>query len=414
MLSVRYFQRMARWVSSPVVVFIVALAIRIAVLTQLLPEQADRGFYAKNEPARIAWAVVSGHGFSSPWPNTPLLPTAQQPPVYPYILAGIFKLAGPYSSPSLWIAVLLNALFSALTSVVVLFLGKRVFGSPVGILAAWVWACWLYEAVVSIRLWESSLSTLLLALSLLVLANSVDSLHTLHSILLGVLAGAAALTNTTLLIAFPFFWFWLWFRHRRRGCHHTRQVLLTASVCCLILLPWMVRNYAVFGRVIPVRDNFGMELWIGNHEGVTNLYDFSSDFPLNDPTEYNRLGEIRFMEDKGRAALHFIQAHPQQFLWFCGQRFFFFWTAPHPGLWLPLSLASWAGAALAIAQKGTFALPFAIVLALFPVAYYITHPWSTYRHPVEPVMILLTANSAVSAVKRVAARFSSYSTAGSM
>jgi hypothetical protein len=60
--------------------------------------------------------------------------------IFPLLLAGIFKIAGAYSLTSLWIAVSLNALFSALTAVFILRLGKRDFGEMVGIVAAWIWA----------------------------------------------------------------------------------------------------------------------------------------------------------------------------------------------------------------------------------------------------------------------------------
>src|SRR5580700_2265642 len=158
-----------RIAESPGVVFLVAVTIRVWMLSQLLPQKAWEYFYRYNEPSRIAWALVSGFGYSSPWPNTPLVPTAQQPPIYPFLVAAIFKLAGVYSYRSLWIAVGLNAVVSSLTAVMVLRLGKRDFGSLAGVLAAWVWACWMYEAAVAVRLWESSLSTLLLMVALFML-----------------------------------------------------------------------------------------------------------------------------------------------------------------------------------------------------------------------------------------------------
>jgi len=148
---------LAAAVKSPLVVFLVALIARVWVLRQLLPAKAWPDFYEHNEFARIAWAIVSGFGYSSPWANTPLSPTAVEPPVYSYLLAGIFKLTGAYSYASLWIAVGLNAVLSAVSAVIILHIGKRDFGALTGILAAWVWSCWLYEAAVSVRLWESSL-----------------------------------------------------------------------------------------------------------------------------------------------------------------------------------------------------------------------------------------------------------------
>src|SRR5262249_24305193 len=140
-----------RIAESPAVVFLVAPTVRVWVLSQLLPQKAWEYFYRYNEPSRIAWALVSGFGYSSPWPHTPLAPTAQQPPVYPLVVAGIFKLAGSYSYQSLWIATVLNAVFSSLTAVLILRLGKRDFSRLAATLAAWVWACWIYEAAAAVR-----------------------------------------------------------------------------------------------------------------------------------------------------------------------------------------------------------------------------------------------------------------------
>jgi 4-amino-4-deoxy-L-arabinose transferase-like glycosyltransferase len=389
-------------VASPRTVFVVALIARLWVLTQLLPANAWRYFYQYNEPAHIAWSVVSGAGYSSPWANTLPTPTAQQPPVYPYLLAGIFKLAGAYSHLSLWIAVGLNAVISALTAVLILQIGKRVFGTPTGVLAAWVWSCWTYEAVVAIRLWESSLSALLLAVGLWLLPKLAGSLRPQLWIVFGALAGVAALNNTTLLSVFPFFWLWLWIGYRRRGLSCTKRLVASVVVCVLVLLPWTVRNYATFHQIVPIRDNFGLELWLGNHVRVTHVFD--SDFPILDPSEYNRLGEIRFMDAKRDIALEFIGRNPGTFLRLSARHFFQFWSAPEKSAWLGLSLLAWLGMVLALRRKGLEAVPYALVVLIFPLVYYITHVFSTYRHPIEPVIVLLAAYSMVSILEIVGTR----------
>src|SRR3989442_780456 len=107
--STRLLRTAISVVSSPRIVFLVAFTARVWVSSQLLPANAWRDFYRYNEPSHIAWSVVSGAGYSSPWANTIATPTAQQPPVYPYLLAGIFTAAGAYSYLSLLIAVGLNA-----------------------------------------------------------------------------------------------------------------------------------------------------------------------------------------------------------------------------------------------------------------------------------------------------------------
>jgi 4-amino-4-deoxy-L-arabinose transferase-like glycosyltransferase len=382
---------------APGVVFLIALLARLRVLYQLLPTDVGRSFYSYNEPSRIAWAVVSGFGYSSPWPNSPLAPTAQQPPVYPLLLAGIFRLAGSYSYLSLWIAAGLNAVFSAFTAVVILQIGKRLFGTATGILAAWVWSCWLYEAVVAIRLWESSLSALLLAGGLLMLPELASSRRTGLWMVFGSLVGVAGLTNTNLLSVFPFFWLWLWIGYRRRGISCNKSLLTSIAVFILAVLPWTIRNYATFHRLMPLRDNLGLELWLGNHEG-NKLYD--RDFPILE-AEYNRMGEISFMEAKRQIALQFIRRHPGEFLHLSARRCFRYWSAPDPFLWLPLSAVAWMGMILALWRKGLDAMPYAIVLMAFPVVYYITHTYNPYRHPMEPEMLLLAAYATVTLTETV-------------
>jgi 4-amino-4-deoxy-L-arabinose transferase-like glycosyltransferase len=394
MRSARLLRSAITVVNSPRIVFLVALTARLWVLSQLLPANAWHDFYQYNEPSHIAWSVVSGAGYSSPWANTVATPTAQQPPVYPYLLAGIFKLAGAYSYLSLWIAVGLNAVFSALTAVLILQIGKRIFGAPTGVLAAWVWACWIYEAVVSIRLWESSLSALFLAMGLWLLPKLAGSLRPSLWLTFGALAGVAALTNTTLLSVFPFFWMWQWVGYRRRGLSCSKWLVASVVICLLVLLPWTMRNYATFHRMVPIRDNFGLELWLGNHEGVTHVFD--SDFPLLNPTEYNRLGEIRFMEVKRDIALEFVGRNPGQFLRLSARHCFQFWSAPENSAWLALSVLAWMGMVLAVRRKGLDAVPYALVVLIFPLAYYITHVFSTYRHPIESVILLLAAYATVS------------------
>jgi hypothetical protein len=36
-------------------------------------------------------------------------------------------------------------------------------------------------------------------------------------------------------------------------------------------------------------------------------------------------------------------------------------------------------------------LPFAAVLGAYPAVYYITHPTMDYRHPIDPILVILVA-----------------------
>ena len=368
---------------SPALIFTIAVVIRLVAASRLLPGRAWDYFYDRNEAVHIAWALATGHGFSSPWPNTPLLPTAQQPPVYPGLLAVIFKIFGVYSYASLWIAISLNAVFAALVAVLLLRIGRQAFHALVGILAAWFWSCSLFEAATSDRLWESSLSSLLLVILFFLLLKIRESPKKLYGILFGLLAGIAALTNTSLLALFPFFWLWLWYSLRKPPGPCTRMLAVSVALCILVIGPWIARNYAVFHRWIPIRDNFGLELWVGNS--------YDTDFSILNVTEFNRQGEIPFMEAKGSRAFEVIKAQPAYFVRSMGSRAIRFWTAPRGSAWAGISLLAWAGLVLALWRKRSEAIPFAIVMIVFPIIYYITHSHVTYRYPIEPEILLLTS-----------------------
>jgi hypothetical protein len=129
-----------------------------------------------------------------------------------------------------------------------------------------------------------------------------------------------------------------------------------------------------------------------------------NDFPILNPTEYNRLGEIRFMEVKREIALGFIRQHPMQFVRLSIHRFFRFWGAPERWVWLALSPLAWVGMVLALWRKRWESAPYALVILIFPLVYYVTHVFGTFRHPIEPVELILASYAMVSAVSTVGPR----------
>src|SRR5579863_10143982 len=65
-----------------------------------------------NETGNIAYSLAAGHGFSSPyWQETG--PTAWLTPVYPALVALIFRIFGIHTSHSFFAVVFLNILVSA-------------------------------------------------------------------------------------------------------------------------------------------------------------------------------------------------------------------------------------------------------------------------------------------------------------
>src|SRR6202020_3592537 len=96
-----------------VLMALVALAIRLAVIPFLYTDWMDPFVLEHWAFGRVARSIASGHGFGSPFADTGL--SALLPPVYSYVLAGVFKVFGIYTKTSIIAAACLNSLLSAIT-----------------------------------------------------------------------------------------------------------------------------------------------------------------------------------------------------------------------------------------------------------------------------------------------------------
>jgi 4-amino-4-deoxy-L-arabinose transferase-like glycosyltransferase len=384
-----YGGALRRWCSSPVRLFTFALCLRLLVAAVLLRHNPLQLFYGGNEPSHIAASLAAGQGFSAPYEHVPIAPTAQQPPLYPALLAVIFRLCGSYSFLSLWIIIVVNALAGAGTATLIYFAGQQHFSLEIGLVAAWFWAIYPWESLAEMPITNYGLSALLVT-AWLVIAPKVlaKSLHQKHWILLGIGAGIAVLLNPTMGGVFLASVVWIEFTKKS-----AYRVCLAVAAFILVLAPWTMRNHLTLHRLVPVRDNFGLELYLGNHAGMTGDVDFTKDFPTLDPRQYSQLGEVRFMELKQHEAVTCIRNDPAGFVMRFARRVWEFWTAPGLFPWAIISFLSWLAAVLAVTsidrrRIGRFLL---ITFTLVPAVYYVTHFWPTYRHPIEPLMLLAAA-----------------------
>jgi len=374
----------SRIAASPAVIFVAAVTTRLAATVFIFRNYfGPQLLFVQNESSHIASALVAGWGFSSPYANVPIAATAQQPPLYPLILAGIFRVFGAYTVSSAWAAVALNIAASALTAVLLYHAGNLYFNKTVGLVAAWVWALpWMYGALAfSTSLSNPYLAALGLTGLLLLLPRVLKAGRGWFG--LGIYAGLLVLLQATFLAVVACYAIWLAFSKAR-----SPKMLVGLAGLFLMLVPWTIRNYVQLGRVVPIRDNFGLELWLGNRPGMQGTVDYHGDFPDHDPSSYARLGELRFMDAKLEEAKEFIASDPISFYKRCLRRSIEFWYIPYSPLWILISVLGWAGAVLAWKKKG-IAVLLTVPLLAFPPVYYVTHTFPTYRHPIDPVIILL-------------------------
>src|SRR5271170_7793940 len=123
-------------------IVLVALLLRLAVIgighTYRITPRRDH-FQFGWEMGRIARSIASGQGFSSPT-DPPTGPSAWAPPVYPYILAGVFKLFGIYAAASAWVILAFNSVFASLTCLTLYRIAEKIYGIGVARATAWAWA----------------------------------------------------------------------------------------------------------------------------------------------------------------------------------------------------------------------------------------------------------------------------------
>src|SRR6201997_2058737 len=200
------------------ILFIVLIAffLRLAVIpvghTYRITPRRDHFQYGW-EMGRLARSIATGHGFSSPT-DLPSGPSAWAPPLYPYILAGVFKLFGIYSQLSAWIILAFNSVFGALTCLTIYRIGERMYGESVARASAWTWAVFPYAIYWPVRVvWETSLSTFLLSVTLLWTLEMRETPPPWRRwIWFGIVWGVIVLTNTALLAVLPLSLAWLLYR----------------------------------------------------------------------------------------------------------------------------------------------------------------------------------------------------------
>ena len=389
-------------------IVLVAFLLRLAVITightyRVTPRRDH--FQFGWEMGRLARSIAQGHGFSSPT-DLDSGPSAWTAPVYPYILAGAFKVFGIYTAASAWFILAFNSICAALTCWTLYLIANRIFGPWVGHVSAWTWAVFPYIIYWPVRVvWEASFTTFLLTLALwLTIRMADDGPSRRDWIVYGLLWGLIVLTNTAVVILMPFFLAWLIYQLPRSSQRFSGPVI-ALLVVLLCITPWTLRNYHVFGRFIFIRDNLPLELHEANNNASSGLWT-RNEHPGNDPASMRRfqeLGEIRFMDEKKQQVREFIHDHPGKFALYTVERFWYFWAAPPQAtivagydLWvarhvqfLLAALVAFAGLFLALLRKNQYRWLLAPFLLIYPLPYYIVNPFPRYKHPIEPVMLIL-------------------------
>lgn len=441
-------QAQQRTIWRAVAVSFLLQVLAIGVLHSYRIRAADGHFGFGWEMGCVGRAIASGRGFSDPY-CAGTGPSAWEPPLYPYLIGGVFKLFGTYTAASAWVLLTINSLFSALTCVPIYLIALRLADERVARWSAGAWSLLPYVWYWSIHwVWDTTITPFVLSVIFLV---SLDLARTKPDaaqvgegqyesrpgsvpegqresspafqrrvktrndaspggtadrprwILFGALWGIGALLNPSMLSFLPFCGLWIWYQRHKRGLPSFAGVILASTVFFLCLTPWLVRNYNAFGRFVFIRDDFGQQFRLGNGPGADGILMAYLQPNLNaDELErFRSMGELPYAEARKREAFAWIREEPRRFAAISFRRFVYYWAgvpkradsafrAALKNLPFLISsvLAIW-GLVRALRDRRPGAVLFTLLVLSYPTVYYFVFPHARYRHPIEPELIIL-------------------------
>lgn len=355
------------------------------------------------EMGRVARSIALGQGFGNPYDgNTG--PTAWEPPLYPYLMAGVFKIFGIYSRASAWVLLSINSLFATLTCIPIYRIAQRTFGERIAYWSAIAWGLCPYVWYWSIHwIWDTTFTPFLLACIFLLALELREWPDWQGWAVFGALYGIGALANPTMLAFLPFSGLWIWRQRYRNGLPSLGGVVVASVVFFAALSPWVIRNYEVFDRFVFLRDDFGLQFRLGNWKGADGMLMAYLQPNLNrgELEKFQTMGELAYAEACKREAFDWVHENPVRFAVISLKRFFYYWngvpratssTSPvdfRTSAFLATSVLALWGLGRAVNEKIPGAWLFAGLILTYPAVYYFVYPHARYRHPIEPELTIL-------------------------
>ena len=264
----------------------------------------------------IARSMVRGQGFANPF-DAVTGSTAWMPPLLPTLLVGLLWACDSDRDAVMTIIIFLQVVVLIGTGLLILALVRQTT-QRLGTAAA---AAVFFVALLShFRLcFQTTHDCWLVLLALDVLIAGLCWLAPLHSgksaAGWGLFGGICALINPVVAFAWGV----------TTGLSALRQrawsrLGLAVLIAALTLAPWTIRNYWVFGRLIPVKSNLAYELYQSQclqGDGLLRGSTFAH-HPYKsvgrERREYTKLGEMAFLDRKMKQFLQAVATDPLDFV----------------------------------------------------------------------------------------------------
>lgn len=293
-----------------VAVFLVAIAVRLIIVASVHPNPRDGRYDDSVWYDTTARHLAAGDGYvfdPTVWKTATgeriypdvneLTPTALWPPGYPMTLAVVYKL----TDDSVLAGRLLNALFGALTAVLVYLIARKLFDQTAGVIAGFALALLPGHALFTSVLLSETYFGFLLAL---LLAISIYFIFDRDKPRLAVVFGVGALAAFTGYVRGEFLFYGgflallMLFRFRRRA---GLPLLAMALGAALVITPWTVRNRIQFDQTIIGTTGAGRVMLQGHNELSDGGPSLEAFWRLEEPYRGLSLKEIELRANKDGA-----------------------------------------------------------------------------------------------------------------
>jgi hypothetical protein len=222
------------------------------------------------EEANIGVHLARGEGFRSPMDAAPTAPaSAWSAPIYPLVIAGAYRAFGIASFRAVTCLMLINALCFGAIAAALVRLSPWLFRSRTpGVVAAALVALHPLFLFYIGDFWDG-LPSLAMFLWLTVAAVGLgragergEPVSGRHVAMLGVGLGLLALTNTSYCTTYPVLCYLAFWRHS--AFSRWRLTAVASAAFLVVVTPWTVRNYEMFGQFVFIRTGTGLQFWLGN------------------------------------------------------------------------------------------------------------------------------------------------------
>ena len=267
------------------------------------------------EYLNIAKAIAAGKGFSNPF-GEDAGPTAWMAPVLPAFMATVLWLTDGDLVFLKWTVIVLKDLTLILTGLVVVALGRQAstrIGSGVAVVvfALTVWTNFRFCFQVTHDCW-----LVLLAMNGLVAGfcwyGPLQSGWRAAG--WGIFGGLCAMVNPIVGMTWALLTLVLAVR-----CWTFRRLTIAALCSIVVVTPWTVRNYLLLGRWLAIKSNAMYEFYQSQclqPDGLLQGNTFST-HPYSRPNraryEYNKMGEIAFIDAKAELFWQAVRKNPVDF-----------------------------------------------------------------------------------------------------